>query len=51
MKELDTIGKKLSCHAKTQKDLTDVMGHRTKTMLESILNAELDRSKSDHPVH
>ena len=42
MKELDMIGKELSRHVKTQKDLTEVMGHLTKTMLESILNAELD---------
>ena len=42
MKELDTIGKELSRHVKTQKDLAEVMGHLTKTMLESILNAELD---------
>ena len=42
MKELDTIGKELSRHVKTQKDLTEVIGHLSKTMLESILNAELD---------
>ena len=42
MKELDMIGKELSRHVKTQKDLTEVMDHLTKTMLESILNAELD---------
>ena len=42
MKELDMIGKELSRHVKTQEDMTEVMGHLTKTMLESILNAELD---------
>ena len=42
MKELDTIGKELSRHVKTQKDLAEVIGHLSKTMLESILNAELD---------
>ena len=42
MKELDTIGKELSRHVKTQKDLAEVMGHLSKTMRESILNAELD---------
>ena len=32
MKELDTIGKELSRHVKTQKDLTEVIGHLSKTM-------------------
>ena len=34
MKELDTIEAELSRHVNTQKDLTEVMGHLTKTMLE-----------------
>ena len=42
MKELDMIGKELSRYVKTQKDLTELMDRLSKTMLESILNAELD---------
>ena len=42
MKKLDVIGKQLSRHVKTQADLNTVIGHLTKIILESALNAEMD---------
>ena len=42
MKELDTKGKQLFRHVETQADLNTVIGHLTKIILESALNAELD---------
>ena len=48
MKELNTIGKELSRHVKTQKDLAEVMGHLSKTMLE--IRMPRDRSASFEPA-
>ena len=42
MKELDTMIKELSRRAKTQEDLSEIIGHLTKTVIENVLNAELD---------
>jgi putative transposase len=40
--DLESIGKELSKHVKTQKDLSEVTGQLMKTILESALNAELE---------
>ena len=42
MKKLEKIGKELSKGVKTQKDVMDIVGRLTKSLLESSLNGELD---------
>ena len=40
--DINTLGKELAKHVKTQKDLSDITGKLMKVVLESALNAELD---------
>ena len=40
--DIDTLGKELAKHVKTQQDLSEVTGRLMKVILESALNAELD---------
>ena len=42
MKDIKSIGKELSRHVKTQQEMTDIIGQLIKSMMEGILNAELD---------
>ena len=42
MKRLEKIGKELSKGVKTQKDVMDIVGRLTKSLLESTLNGELE---------
>ena len=42
MKDIENIGKELSRKIKTQQEMTEVIGQLIKSMMEGILNAELD---------
>ena len=42
MKDIENIGKELSRNIKTQQEMTEVIGQLIKSMMEGILNAELD---------
>ncbi len=42
MKDIESIGKELSRNIKTQQEMSDVLGQLVKSMMEGILNAELD---------
>ena len=42
MKDIENIGKELSGKIKTQQEMTEVIGQLIKSMMEGILNAELD---------
>ena len=41
-KMIKKIGEELAKGVKTQKDVSDIVGHLTKSILEATLNAELD---------
>ena len=42
MKNIANLGKELSRNIKTQHEMTEVIGELIKSMMEGILNAELD---------
>ena len=42
MKNIENIGKELSCNIKTQQEMTEVIGQLVKSIMEGILNADLD---------
>ena len=42
MRDIESIGRELSRNIKTQQEMSDVLGQLVKSMMEGILNAELD---------